>query len=114
MENVKVRECEFCTSHTRPDDERCWRCGHATGVSTSRGVGTLYSWTTVHISLGDRAETPYTVVVVDLIDGARVLGSWCPVASADRLGADVSVGACVHSHEGRLEFAPIPDKDIVG
>ena len=87
--------------------QRCGACGTLLGYprvlcpgcggrdlewEESAGRGTVYSATTVHA----REET-YTVVLVDLDEGVRVMGA-----------GDVAIGAAVAArvHGDRLEFAP--------
>lgn len=105
MAEISIRRCHDCGNATRADDERCPRCGGETRTAGTEGEGVVYSWTTVHRSLGDSVDTPYTVLSVDLRAGVRVLGRLCAESADDRLAAGAPVVSCAHSREDRLEFA---------
>lgn len=105
MNEVMIRRCLDCGTATRIEDEFCPRCGGRTESMATIGEGTVYSWTTVHRSLGQCTDTPYTVLSIDLPDQVRVLGRLCAESPLDRVAVDASVVTCPHSRDGRLEFA---------
>ena len=89
---LRMRACGACTAwhHMAPD--RCPRCrsSELTWVSAS-GRGRVASWTVVHRAPGPalRAEVPYALGLVDLVEGPRMMARL--VGPLD----DVRVGAAV-------------------
>lgn len=80
--------CASCGAGSFPQAYICPTC-NATEIepATLPGEGSLYSWTTVHVSA--TFPTPYSLGYVDLADGLRVLGQL--VADPDQLSCDLSV-----------------------
>jgi uncharacterized protein len=72
-----VPNCLSCGRSFFPPMPSCPRCAATTlALEESPGIGRVYSWVTVRIAL-DPAFTddvPYSVVAVDLAEGARILG----------------------------------------
>jgi uncharacterized protein len=75
--HVVVQRCPACGRTRFPPMPSCPSCG-APGAEDieASGAGAVYSFVRVHRAFsGDRAaEVPYTVAVVDLDEGCRVLG----------------------------------------
>ena len=74
--------------HTRiPDDERCPGCSAAQEWSPASGAATLWSWTTFHREYypGYPLKPPYTVLMVELEEGVRMLGTLDPQIPPDQL-----------------------------
>lgn len=71
-----LQECGDCGSRHAYARTVCPRCFSADLMTvTSAGKGTVYSWTTLHRP-GTPAfadDVPYTIVLVDLDEGVRVL-----------------------------------------
>jgi uncharacterized OB-fold protein len=67
-------------------------------------VGTLYSYTTVHVAPAN-LQTPYVVGYVDFPEGVRVFGKVRAEAAALRPDMPVSV---------RFAEAPMPEKGLTG
>jgi uncharacterized OB-fold protein len=69
--------CRSCKAFSFPPMPACPRCGGSRfdRVAAS-GRGRLYSWVVVHMALHPafQAETPYTIVAVDLDEGVRIFG----------------------------------------
>lgn len=64
--------CGDCSASSFPRAEVCPRCnGTRIAAAELPGDGSLYTWTTVHIS--PTFATPYTLGYVDLSDGLRIL-----------------------------------------
>jgi len=71
-----LQRCSACGRHWHPPSEFCPHCRSSTWAwVAAAGGGTIYSFTVVHHAvhpvLADRL--PYTVVLVDLDEGARVV-----------------------------------------
>ena len=71
-----VQRCAACGRHRSPPLPACPDCG-ASGcvIEASRGGGYLYSWVVVHHAFSEAFEgdVPYTVAVVELDEGCRML-----------------------------------------
>lgn len=84
--------CNACGRHSFPPMPSCPRCG-SLDVSQDEvsGEGTIYSWATVHIALNPAFEpdVPYTVLVVDLQEGGRLMGRFLDSDRAPEAGAPV-------------------------
>jgi uncharacterized protein len=74
---LRLASCETCgTKWSRPLPG-CPNCGSASITElTSQGRGSVYSWVTAWRALDPAfsSQTPYTIVVVDLDEGCRVMG----------------------------------------
>jgi len=72
-----LERCTTCGRHRAVPVPACPWCA-STGVDhvDADGDGQVYSWVTVHRSFGApfADQVPYTVAVVDLAEGCRVLG----------------------------------------
>lgn len=81
--------CQSCGRFWFPPMPACPHCGSdAADRVAACGLGRVYSWVVVHIALHPlfEAETPYTVLTVELDEGPRIfgrlLGSSAPTPSA--------------------------------
>lgn len=87
-----VPRCEDCGRHSFPPMPSCPLCGsrHVSPDEVS-GDGTIYSWATVHIALSPafEADVPYTVLVVDLREGGRLMGRFLDGDARPQAGASV-------------------------
>jgi uncharacterized protein len=84
--------CRTCGRRRFPPIATCSHCGSSAVVSAeAAGGGTVYSWATIHMALALEfaSQTPYTVVVVDLDEGARVFGRLLGDPGGDLAGAAV-------------------------
>ena len=84
--------CRTCGQRRFPPIESCSHCGsQAVVAADAGGGGTVYSWATVHMPLAPEfaSQAPYTVVVVDLDEGARVFGRLLGEPGGDLAGAAV-------------------------
>ena len=82
--------CSSCAAKSVPRKFICSVCGSDSIESALlSGVGTLYSYTTIHVSAS--FPTPYTVGYVDLECGIRVLGHL--LIPEQDLGCDLQVTA---------------------
>jgi len=72
-----VPRCGGCRRSFFPPMPACPRCGSTdVTLAPSEGRGTIYSWVTVHRALHEAfaGDIPYTIVAVDLDEGARMFG----------------------------------------
>lgn len=93
---MQLQRCPACDRLRFPPVPACPYCGHHGGEwEPVAPTGTVYSHVTVHRRLGAPRwiECPYTVVVVDLDAGPRVVGL--------TPGAEVSIGDRVRIEPGR-------------
>lgn len=86
--------CADCGARSFPEAFICPSC-NSTDITATEipGMGTLYSFTTVHIS--PTFPTPYTLGYVDLADGLRVLGQ--VRGAPEQLRCDAPVQAAIDS-----------------
>ena len=83
--------CDGCGQLAFPARAVCHRCGRRSPTpSAVGGTGTLYSWTTVHVSTS--GPTPYDVGYVDL-PGLRVFGRLAGSDHGWEIGARLRVRA---------------------
>jgi len=81
-----VSACDACGNRWLPPLASCPRCGSRELTSEpSSPTGSLYSWTVVHLAADPvyAADTPYTVGLLELDDGARLYGRITGVAHDD-------------------------------
>ncbi len=88
-------KCETCGKHYFPGREVCPKCRRKGKMRKVRfsGNGKIYSYTTVHSApTGFENQVPYTIAIIELDEGARVLGQ---IVDADK--AELKIGAKVKS-----------------
>jgi uncharacterized OB-fold protein len=74
---LRVPLCGACRRRFFPPMASCPHCGAPdVTLEPASGNGRLYSWVTVHMALDDTFgdDVPYTIVAVELDEGARLLG----------------------------------------
>ncbi len=89
-----VPRCNACGRHSFPPMPACPLCGSLDVTPDEvSGAGTIYSWATVHIALSPafEADVPYTVLVVDLREGGRLLGRYLDGDTPPQAGAEVQL-----------------------
>ena len=92
---INVKHCNDCGRDQWPPRLGCAYCGSANIAWSLRSTfGTVFSWTVIHRSLTPGFATPYTVLLVELIDtpGVRMVGNLVN-ASSDALYAGMAVEA---------------------
>lgn len=75
-ETLLLRVCATCGRAAYPPMPGCPSCGHDEGETVvSKGDGTLYTWTVCHVAFDPSFadDVPYTVGLVEVSEGARVL-----------------------------------------
>lgn len=71
--------CESCARYFFPPLPTCPRCaGDRVVLREATGRGQVYSWVVIHRALDPRfaEDVPYTIVAVDLEEGARMFGRY--------------------------------------
>lgn len=75
---LRFQQCSDCGHVRWPPSDRCPRC-LATGTSglISKGIGRVYTFAVYHTAFhpGFKADLPYTVAVVALDEGPRLLSN---------------------------------------
>jgi len=86
------RDCGRPRHYPRPVCDGCWSMAH--DWRPARGLGTVHSWTVCHhaFHIGFKAESPYTLLTVDLAEGVRAMGQFRGAADTLRLGMPVVLG----------------------
>ena len=89
---VRLQQCADCNTHQYPPETFCYACGSTsldwTAVS---GAGPVYSFIVVHQPYHPAFKPflPYTVAIVELDEGPRMLGAMLglktPLAIGDRV-----------------------------
>lgn len=86
-----VQTCRDCGSAQLYPRPFCLACeSRSVEWTTASGWGTVYSQTEVHLRVLPDVEPPYTVAVVDLDEGARLMAR--VVDGVTRIGGRVRVG----------------------
>ena len=76
-DHLQYQHCGSCANRWYFKRKFCPTCGQATpSTHVSSGVGKVCASTMVHRAPSDefRAIVPYRIVLVDLVDGIRVMG----------------------------------------
>ncbi|MEZ5726753.1 MAG: OB-fold domain-containing protein [Burkholderiaceae bacterium] len=103
---LRVQACEACSTVQSLARHACPRCGSPRlSWRNASGLGTVFALTQVRRAPTPefRALVPYTLVLVDLDEGARVMGH-----AADGLSIGDRVRAEFFEHDARplLRFVP--------
>ena len=92
---VHLQRCSDCGLVRHPPRYHCPRCTSGSfGWSPSTGRGQLFSWTVTHMPFdrGWADEVPYITAVVELDDGARLVGALEGVAVEElRIGLPLAL-----------------------
>ena len=106
-----LARCGGCKSLQFPPRQRCPIClGTDVGWRPSAGTGTLYAGTRIHAAGGPFAcMTPYSVGLIDLDEGVRILARLLHDASSLAPGSRVRLAVIEHT-DGPL-FAAVAGDD---
>jgi hypothetical protein len=107
-----LERCTACGRHRAAPVPACpWCASTGTEQVESPGDGRVYSWVTVHRSFGApfADQVPYTIALIDLTEGARVLGRLEAGTSPVHAGLAVSARFFDHPSWTELRFAPAPE-----
>ena len=98
---LRYQRCDDCHGAVFPPRVLCNHCGSSdVHFAVSSGTGTVYSSTAVT----QRDQPPYSVCLVDLDDGFRMMSSVTGIPAED-----VAIGMRVSIH-----FEPVDDSDASG
>lgn len=90
---LAIQRCCGCKALRHPPMPVCPRChGFAWDFVESPGVGTLFSYTTVHVPLARPFDQPYSVGIVELDEGTRLVAQLDDGEEGWRIGMRVQVG----------------------
>jgi uncharacterized OB-fold protein len=91
QEGLVYQVCAACDTHWYFHRRFCPRCGNdVVRQLQASGRGTVYAVTAIHRAPTDtmRAYTPYTIVLVDAVEGFRMMAHGA---------ADLRIGDAVHA-----------------
>jgi uncharacterized OB-fold protein len=112
---LAVPACHNCGRTWFPPAPACPHCGTPSDgtLRDTTGRGRVYSWIVVHRAYDPafKDDVPYTIAVVDLEDGPRMIGRLFGVARGD-VKADLAVQAGCYEVSGQplLGFGPATDR----
>jgi uncharacterized OB-fold protein len=92
-ERLLLQRCAACGVHRFPPLPACADCGSAEVAHVrASGQGELYSWIVVHRAFSEafEADVPYTVGVVELDEGCRMLAR-IEIEERPRIGMRLAV-----------------------
>ncbi len=101
---IRFQYCNACGAAQTFAHDACQHCGaEDLGWKKSSGHGTVYAATIVARAPSDafRALAPYTLVVVELQEGARIMGHAVPGV---RIGDRVVASFFVHQGQTLIRF----------
>ena len=81
---AKLQKCGKCGRFRFPPSPSCYYCGTLGGSwEPISGKGVIYTWSVIHHPVDKRlsGEVPFTVAMVDLEEGPRIVGR---LINADR------------------------------
>jgi len=110
---IRVQRCSQCGTHQYPPETFCYECG-AQDVSwvPVKGEGTLYSFIVVHqlYHKAFKAFLPYTVAIVQMDEGPRMLSAMLGLKRPVRIGERVK--PCIRkADDGKafLTYVPVEE-----
>lgn len=110
---VRLQKCGQCGAHQYPAETFCYECGaqQISWVSVA-GLGTIYSFTVVHqlYHKAFKAFLPYTVAIVQMDEGPRMLSAMLglkrPAVIGERVRPCIRV---VDNDKAFLTYIPMSD-----
>jgi uncharacterized protein len=88
---LRLQRCSQCDTWRHPPRYLCATCGSARFTwERAEGRGKVFSWTVTHRLVDPAFEPPYAIVVVELTEGPRLVGSLSGLEPAD-LALDIEV-----------------------
>ena len=88
---LRLQHCDDCGTWRHPPRYLCATCGSARFTwELSAGRGRVFSWTVTHRAVDPAFVPPYAIVVTELDEGPRLVGTIAGVEPAD-LALDVEV-----------------------
>jgi uncharacterized OB-fold protein len=73
---LRLQRCAACSTWQHPPRHRCAHCGSSDVTwEPATGRGRVYSWTVTHRAVDPAFTPPYAILVVELEEGPRLVGS---------------------------------------
>jgi len=81
---LRLQRCTRCRAWRHPPRYRCAACGSAeVSWELASGRGHVFSWTITHRAVDPAFEPPYAIVVVELEEGPRLVGSLAGIENSE-------------------------------
>jgi uncharacterized OB-fold protein len=110
---VRLQRCGTCGAHQYPAETFCYQCGaQAMSWVAVAGEGTLYSFTVVHqlYHKAFKPFLPYTVAIVQLDEGPRMLSAMLGLQRPARIGERLK--PCIRTvDDGKAFLTYVPVKE---
>jgi uncharacterized OB-fold protein len=88
---LRIQRCADCGRWRHPPRYLCATCGSPSyGWELSTGRGRVFSWTVTHRAVDPAFEPPYAIVVTELEEGPRLVGTVSGLAPTE-LALDLEV-----------------------
>jgi uncharacterized OB-fold protein len=80
---LRLQRCDDCSTWRHPPRYLCAKCGSPRFTwALSAGAGRVFSWTITHRAVDPAFEPPYAIVVAELAEGPRLVGSLAGIEPA--------------------------------
>ena len=113
---VRLQKCGQCDAFQYPAETFCYECG-AEGMSwvAVSGEGTVYSFTVVHqlYNKAFKPFLPYTVAIVQMDEGPRLLSAMLGLTRPVRIGERVK--PCIRvvdNDKAFLSYVPVKEETM--
>ncbi len=108
---VRLQHCNACDTHQYPPETFCYACG-GTDLDwrAVKGEGEVYSYVVVHRSPNPafKAFEPYTVAIVQMDEGPRMLSAMLSLEQPIEIGARVRPAiTALDSERSVLMYEPV-------
>jgi len=81
---LRLQRCVQCHTWRHPPRFRCAACGSPeVSWDLASGRGRVFSWTITHRTVDPAFEPPFAIVVVELEEGPRLVGSLAGIELSD-------------------------------
>jgi uncharacterized OB-fold protein len=88
---LRLQRCDDCSTWRHPPRYLCAKCGSPRFAwALSEGRARVFSWTITHRAVDPAFEPPYAIVVAELDEGPRLVGSLAGLEPAE-LALDLAV-----------------------
>jgi uncharacterized OB-fold protein len=88
---LRLQRCDDCSTWRHPPRYLCAQCGSPRFTwALSEGRARVFSWTITHRAVDPAFEPPYAIVVAELDEGPRLVGSLAGLEPAE-LALDLAV-----------------------
>jgi uncharacterized OB-fold protein len=88
---LRLQRCDHCSTWRHPPRYLCTKCGSSRFTwALSEGRARVFSWTITHRAVDPAFEPPYAIVVAELGEGPRLVGSLAGLEPAE-LALDLAV-----------------------